>query len=55
MGELQGTIESFPTLKAILWCLYPMTILVTLELLARGIDDDQDAGKMIPIFLGSST
>ena len=50
MVELQTSIDSFSAWQAILWCFYPMTMLVTLELLARSIDDDddQDGGKMIP-------
>tara|TARA_B100000131_G_scaffold143094_1_gene139214 strand:- start:2862 stop:3047 length:186 start_codon:yes stop_codon:yes gene_type:complete len=44
--------ESFPAWKAILWCFYPMTVLVVLELLLRGFDDDdddQDGGKGIRV------
>ncbi|WP_275040989.1 hypothetical protein [Prochlorococcus sp. MIT 0603] len=38
-------------MTAILWCFYPMAVLVALEFLARTFDDDddQDGGKMIPI------
>ena len=51
MGELQTSLDSFSVWQAILWCFYPMTVLVTLELLARSFDDDddQDGGKMIPV------
>ncbi len=50
MSELQSSLDSFSAWQAILWCFYPMTVLVGLELLARSIDDDddQDGGKMIP-------
>ncbi len=44
--------ESFPAWKAILWCFYPMTVLVVLELLLRGFDDDdddQDGGRGIRV------
>ena len=34
--------ESFPVWKAILWCFYPMTVLVMIELFLRGINDDDD-------------
>ena len=47
--------DSFPAWKAILWCFYPMTALVMIELILRAIrnddDDDQDGGKMIPALL----
>jgi len=50
-NELQSSVNSFPGWKAILWCFYPMTSLVLIELLARLIDsdDDQDGGKLIPV------
>ncbi len=50
MGELQTSFNSFSIWQAVLWCYYPMAILVALELLARSIDDDddQDGGKMVP-------
>ena len=50
VGDLQSSVESFSALKAILWCYYPFTVLIILELLARNFDDDddQDGGKMIP-------
>ena len=51
MSELQTSLDSFSVWQAILWCLYPMTVLIALELLARSFDDDddQDGGKMIPV------
>ena len=50
MGELQTSFNSFSIWQAVLWCYYPMAVLVALELLARSIDDDddQDGGKMVP-------
>ncbi len=50
MGELQASFDVFSAWQAILWCFYPMAVLVVLELLARSFDDDddQDGGKMIP-------
>ncbi len=55
MGELQNSFDSFSIWQAILWCYYPMTVLVALELLARSIDDDddQDGGKMVPVMQSS--
>ncbi len=54
MGELQVAVESFPVWKAFLWCFYPITALVIIELLSRGFDDDDDqgGGKMIPAYQG---
>ena len=46
-------VESFPFWKAVLWCFYPMTALVILELIARALPDDDDdlgGGKMIPAY-----
>ena len=56
MGELQNSLDSFSVWQAILWCFYPMTVLVALELLARSFDDDddQDGGKMIPVLQSCS-
>ncbi len=50
MSELQISLNSFSIWQAILWCYYPMAILVGVELLARFFDDDddQDGGKMVP-------
>ena len=42
MGELQVAADTFPIWKAVLWCFYPMTALVMVELLLRGFDDDDD-------------
>tara|TARA_Y100001968_G_scaffold171043_1_gene156470 strand:+ start:208 stop:384 length:177 start_codon:yes stop_codon:yes gene_type:complete len=49
MSELQ-LIESFPIWKALLWCFYPMAMLILFELIARALPDDDDdfgGGKMI--------
>ena len=50
MSELQ-LVDSFPTWKAVLWCFYPFAALALVELIARGLPDDDDdygGGKMIP-------
>ncbi len=54
LGEIQTSVENFAAWKAILWCFYPMATLVSLELLIRQIDDDddQDGGNMIPAIQG---
>ncbi len=49
MSELQ-LVDSFPIWRAVLWCLYPMTALVLIELIVRTLPDDDDdfgGGKMI--------
>ena len=51
MCELQVAADTFPIWKAVLWCFYPMTALVLVELFLRGFDDDDDddGGKGIRI------
>ena len=52
-------VESFPAWKVILWCFYPFSIVVVLELFLRAInndnddDDDGGGGKLIPAYLPS--
>lgn len=55
MGEFQSITTSFPVWKAFLWCFYPMTVLVVLEILSRSFDDDDDqgGGMMIPAYQGA--
>jgi len=50
------TISSF---TALLWCLYPISILVIIELLLGGgfdddNNDDQDGGMLIPAYSKSN-
>jgi len=54
LGELQASTESISLWSAILWCFYPIAVLIAFELIARSFndDDDQDGGKMIPILEG---
>ena len=51
MSELQ-LVDSFPFWKAVLWCFYPIATLILIELVVRGLPDDDDdfgGGKMIPL------
>ena len=54
MTEFYTTSPSISPLSAILWCFYPIAILVLVELfLGGGIDDDnddQDGGMMVPAY-----
>ena len=52
MSDLVAASDSISPLTAILWCFYPMAVLVLVELILRAInddDDDQDGGKGIRI------
>jgi len=52
--QLQSSTENISVFKTILWCFYPMAVLVALELLSRTLnDDDQDGGKIVPILQGA--
>ena len=53
MENLTLESSSISPLVAILWCLYPVGILVLLELVLGGgfdDDDDQDGGMLIPAY-----
>ena len=54
MTELYSTSSSVSPLAAILWCFYPVAVLVIIELiLGGGFDDDnddQDGGMLIPAY-----
>ena len=58
MTELYLTSSSISPLTAILWCLYPIAMLVIIELLLGGgfddDNDDQDGGMLIPAFSRSN-
>ena len=59
MTELTSAPSSISNLTAILWCLYPVAILVIIELiLGGGFDDDnnddQDGGMLIPAYSRSN-
>ena len=42
MSDLYQVAESFPIWKAILWCFYPISALVFIELHLRSINDNDD-------------
>ena len=55
MPEISATNEISPFL-AILWCFYPIGMLVFIELLFGSQDDDDDdqgGGVMSPVFQGT--
>ena len=57
MTEIYSATSSISPFTAILWCFYPIAILVLVELfLVGGFDDDyddQDGGMMIPAYSGA--
>ena len=58
MNELYSASTSISPFTAILWCLYPVAVLVIIELLlGGGVDDDnddQDGGMLIPAYSRSN-
>ena len=59
MTDLYTSSSSIGPLTAILWCLYPIAVLVIIELiLGGGFDDDnnddQDGGMLIPAYSRSN-
>ena len=59
MENFVDTSNSLSPLVAILWCFYPIGLLVLVELiLGGGIDDDnddQDGGMFIPAYAASNS
>ena len=57
MENLSVGSSTVSPLVAILWCLYPVGVLLLIELiLGGGFDDDnddQDGGMLIPAFAGA--
>ena len=57
MTEFYQASSSVGPLTAILWCLYPIAVLVIIELLLGGgfddDNDDQDGGMLIPAYSSS--
>ena len=58
MTELYSASTSVSPLTAIFWCLYPISVLVIIELLLGGgfddDNDDQDGGMLIPAYSSSN-
>ena len=58
MTELYSATSSISPFTALLWCLYPMAVLVIIELLLGGgfddDNDDQDGGMLIPAYSRSN-
>ena len=59
MTELYSASSSVSPFTAILWCLYPIAVLVIIELLLGGgfdddNNDDQDGGMLIPAYSRSN-
>ena len=59
MTDLYSTPSSITPFTAILWCLYPIAVLVIIELLLGGgfdddNNDDQDGGMLIPAYSKSN-
>ena len=42
MSDFVAASDSISPLTAILWCFYPMAVLVLVELILRAVDDDDD-------------
>ena len=58
MTDLYSVASSINPLTAILWCFYPVALLVIIELLLGGgfdddNNDDQDGGMLIPAYSSS--
>ena len=55
MTDLYSVSSSIAPVTALLWCLYPLAVLVIIELLLGGgfdddNNDDQDGGMLIPAY-----
>ena len=55
MTDMYSTSSSITPLAAILWCFYPIAMLIIIELLLGGgfdddNNDDQDGGMLIPAY-----
>ena len=59
MTEFYTNISSISPITAVLWCFYPISILILVELfLGGGFDDDnddQDGGMLIPAYTSSKS
>ena len=55
MTDMYSVSSSVSPLGAILWCIYPIAVLILIELLLGGgfdddNNDDQDGGMLIPAY-----
>ena len=55
MNDMYSVTSSIGPLGAILWCFYPVAVLILIELLLGGgfdddNNDDQDGGMLIPAY-----
>ncbi len=60
MNDLYSTSYSVSFVTAILWCFYPIAVLIIIELLLGGgfdddNNDDQDGGMLIPAYSRPNT
>ena len=60
MTELYTTSSSISPLVAVIWCFYPVALLVIIELIIGGgfdddNNDDQDGGMLIPAYSRSNS
>tara|TARA_A100000164_G_C21475983_1_gene571187 strand:- start:150 stop:386 length:237 start_codon:yes stop_codon:yes gene_type:complete len=57
MTEIYSTTSSISPFVAIMWCFYPIAILILVELFFGGgfddDNDDQDGGMLIPAYSNS--
>ena len=57
MTDFQLATGSYPIWKAILWCFYPVSALVAIEVFLRSVNDDDDddegCGVMTPVYQGA--
>ena len=55
MTDMYSVTSSIKPIVALIWCLYPIAVLVLIELLLGGgfdddNNDDQDGGMLIPAY-----
>jgi hypothetical protein len=60
MGDFIAATDSISPFTAIIWCFYPVGVLVGIELFLRAItndddDDDPEGGVMTPAFAPSAS
>ena len=54
MSDLIVSTNDISAFQAILWCFYPVGLLVGIELFLRAAsDDDEDGGVMSPVYQGT--